>query len=94
MEQEKFMQERTAIIASIVGLHARPAAVFVQAVVETGIAVTLSCEGRSVNASSLLAVLSLGIGREQLVTLFADGEETGPTLDSLVGILQTDFDQK
>jgi phosphocarrier protein len=88
------MPERSAIIASSVGLHARPAAVFVQAVMETGISVTLTCERRSVNASSLLAVLSLGIGREQLVTLSADGAETGPALDSLVDILQTDFDQK
>ena len=85
------MPERTAIIASSVGLHARPAAIFVQAVVASGIAVTLTCEQRSVNAASLLAVLSLGIGREQRVTLFADGEETGALLDSLVKILQTDF---
>ena len=57
------MSERTVVVASSVGLHARPASLFSQAAAKTGVAVTLtSAAGKSVNAASILGVLSLGIG--------------------------------
>ena len=64
------MSERTVVVASSVGLHARPASLFSQAAAKTGVAVTLtSAAGKSVNAASILGVLSLGIGHGEEVTL-------------------------
>ena len=80
---------RTATIASSVGLHARPASVFVQAVAASGAAVTLSADGRSVNAASILGVLSLGLGAGAAVTLESDDSAA---LDALVELLETDLD--
>ena len=51
------MTTRTAIIASSVGLHARPASLFVQKVTRSGLPVTISRPGgKPVNAASMLAV--------------------------------------
>jgi phosphocarrier protein HPr len=50
---------RKAIVHSAIGLHARPAALFVRAVTETGLPVTISKVGRpGVDARSLLEVMT------------------------------------
>ena len=53
------MYTRKATVAASVGLHARPAAVFVRAVNRTGLPITLAKEGMpAIDARSLLAVMS------------------------------------
>ncbi|WP_144670391.1 HPr family phosphocarrier protein [Arthrobacter sp. U41] len=53
------MPVRNAIVKADVGLHARPAALFVRAVHETGLPVTISRGGRpGVDARSLLEVMT------------------------------------
>ncbi len=50
---------RKAIVTAAIGLHARPAAVFVRAVTATGLPVTISKDGRpGVDARSLLEVMT------------------------------------
>ena len=88
------MPERTVTVASSVGLHARPASLFAQAAAKTGVAVTLtSAAGKSVNAASILGVLSLGIGHAEVVTLSAEGEGADAALDTLSELLNTDLDK-
>lgn len=88
------MSERTVVVASLVGLHARPASLFSQAAAQTGILVTLTnSAGRSVNAASILGVLSLGVNYGDRVTLSAGGEGSELALDTLVTMLETDLDQ-
>ena len=89
------MPERTVTVASSVGLHARPASLFAQAAAGTGVTVTLtSAAGRSVNAASILGVLSLGIGHGEQVTLEAEGDGADAALDTLAKVLETDLDKE
>lgn len=89
------MSERTVTVASSVGLHARPASLFAQAAAKVGVPVTLtSAAGKSVNAASILGVLSLGIGHGETVTLSADGDGADAALDSLAEVLNTDLDKE
>ncbi|CAN5338543.1 HPr family phosphocarrier protein [soil metagenome] len=89
------MSERTVTVASSVGLHARPASLFAQAAAKVGVPVTLtSAAGKSVNAASILGVLSLGIGHGETVTLSADGDGAEAALDSLAEVLGTDLDKE
>jgi phosphocarrier protein len=88
------MAERTVTVASSVGLHARPASLFAQAAAKVGIPVTLtSAGGKSVNAASILGVLSLGIGHGETVTLSAEGDGADEALDTLAEVLNTDLDK-
>ncbi|MDN4644059.1 HPr family phosphocarrier protein [Arthrobacter sp. PsM3] len=53
------MPVRNAIVQAAIGLHARPAALFVRAVHETGLPVTISKDGQQgVDARSLLEVMT------------------------------------
>ena len=88
------MSERTVTVASSVGLHARPASLFSQAAAKVGVPITLTnAAGKTVNAASILGVLSLGIGHGDVVTIAADGNEADTALDALAELLNTDLDK-
>lgn len=87
------MVTRHVSIASSVGLHARPASLFVQAVTASGLPVTIAkADGKPVDARSILAVMTLGAKHGETVTLAADGEGAEAALDSLVELLSRDLD--
>jgi phosphocarrier protein HPr len=89
------MSERTITVASSVGLHARPASLFSQAAAKAGLPVTLTnAAGKTVNAASILGVLSLGIGHGETVTIAADGDGADTALDGLAELLNTDLDKE
>ncbi len=89
------MSERTVVVASSVGLHARPASLFSQAAAKTGVTIILtSTAGKSVNAASILGVLSLGISHGEQVTLSSDAEGADAALDELAALLAIDLDKE
>lgn len=87
------MSQRTVMIASSVGLHARPAALFVQAATATGLAVLIGRPGdQPMDARSILGVMALGARHGEEVVLTADGEGADAALDELVALLSRDLD--
>jgi len=86
------MAEQSVIIASAHGLHARPASLFTQAASQSGIAVQIAKAGRSVNAASILSVISLGIEHNDEVTLSAEGDGAEAAIAELAALLATDHD--
>ena len=87
------MATRTVTIASSVGLHARPASLFVQAANATGLDIEIGRAGEdSVDATSILGVMALGAKHGEEITLTAEGEGAEEALDSLVALLSRDLD--
>jgi phosphocarrier protein len=90
------MPTRIAVIASSVGLHARPAGLFVGLAgeaVRSGVTVTIGRPGEEpVNAASILSVLSLGARRGDTVEISAEGENADDVLARLVHELSIDRD--
>ncbi|GAA4232200.1 phosphocarrier protein [Streptosporangium album] len=87
------MPERTVVVASRTGLHARPAKIFVQAAARLGVPVRIRAgDGRPVPANSILAVLSLGAVQGTEVTLDAEGPDAEAALASLAELLARDLD--
>lgn len=86
------MPERTVTIASAHGLHARPASLFVQAVTASGLPVKLTKGEKTLNAASILGVISLGIEHGDQITIAADGDNADAVLDQLADLLATDHD--
>ncbi|MBN9152959.1 MAG: HPr family phosphocarrier protein [Microbacterium sp.] len=87
------MAERQATIASSSGLHARPAKIFVQAVQEKKIPITIAVEGGpDLNAGSILSLMGLGAAKGTVVTLKSDADGADAALDELVVLLETDLD--
>jgi phosphocarrier protein HPr len=87
------MPERTVTVASSTGLHARPAALFVKAAAAQPVPVKLRVgDGKTVDARSILGVLSLKVGHGAAVTLSADGDAADQALDALAELLARDLD--
>ncbi|MHA7140013.1 MULTISPECIES: HPr family phosphocarrier protein [unclassified Arthrobacter] len=90
------MSERKATVASRVGLHARPAAIFAEAAGELPLEVTIAMEGEpaedAMDASSILSLMGLGASHGDVVVLRADGDGAEEALEGLAQILETDHD--
>ena len=87
------MPERRVVIGSKVGLHARPAALFVQAATAAPVPVTIAKDGGDpVNARSILSVLALDARGGEEVVLAAEGEGADEVLEQLVQFLLVDHD--
>lgn len=84
---------RTVSVGSSQGLHARPAKLFVEAAQGTGAQVTIAKGEKSVNAASILGVMSLGVDKGDEVTLTAEGDSAEAALDTLEEFLVTDHDE-
>jgi phosphocarrier protein HPr len=90
------MPERRVMVGSKVGLHARPAALFVQAAAKQPVKVTIAKDGKSpVDARSILAVLALDVRGGEEVVLHADeSDQAEAALDDLAAVVAADHDAK
>ena len=82
---------KDVVIQNQVGLHARPATFFIQKANEFKSTIWISRDERKVNAKSLLGVLSLAIIKDTIITIAADGEDEVEALNSLVGLVESNF---
>jgi phosphocarrier protein HPr len=87
------MAERQVIVGSNVGLHARPASLFVQAAARAAVPVLIAKQGgEPVDARSILSVLGLDARGGDTIVLSADGPGADAVLDDLAAIVATDHD--
>ena len=84
------MPSKTVTVGSAVGLHARPAAVISEAVVNSGVPVTLALDGGDpVDAGSALMIMTLGAVKGSAVTVTADDEAV---LNQVAEVVEEDLD--
>ncbi|MCV0402933.1 MAG: HPr family phosphocarrier protein [Chloroflexi bacterium] len=87
------MAQREVIVGSRVGLHARPAALFVKTVSAQPVKMTIrKGDGAPVDARSILRVLALGAKHGDTVVLEADGEGAEEALDAVATVVAEDHD--
>ncbi len=86
------MLSKDVIVQNQVGLHARPATFFIQKANNFKSSIWVSKDDRKVNAKSLLGVLSLGIIKGTAITVIADGEDEEEAVNTLVGLIESNFD--
>ena len=81
------MPERRVVVIDPAGLHARPAARFVQVASRFTSAVSIRVGDRTADAKSLIAVLGLTIRPATEIVLATDGPDADAALDALVAEL-------
>ncbi len=74
-----------------VGLHARPAAMFVQTARQFASEIHLAKGEKSANAKNILDVLTMGVARNEEITIDAEGEDATPALAALQSLIQGNF---
>jgi phosphotransferase system HPr (HPr) family protein len=76
------------------GLHARPAAKFVQTAVSYPCEIfirNVSSDGKPVNAKSILSVLTLGVNQGCVVEIEARGDKADDALNALKALSESGF---
>jgi phosphotransferase system HPr (HPr) family protein len=83
------MTQATAefVVHNASGLHARPAARFVEQAKAFESTVTVRRDGASANGKSLVSLLRLGINSGACLTVDAEGADAQAAVDALVGLL-------
>jgi len=86
------MAEVTLTVVHPAGLHARPAALFVQAANQYSCEVKVLKGDKAVNAKSILGVLSLGVHCGEEITVFTEGEDAKEAISCLEELIKSNFE--
>ncbi len=84
------MYVKEATVMTQVGLHARPATFFIQKANEFKSTIWVEKDERRINAKSLLGVLSMGIAKDAVIKLIADGVDEQEAVDTLCELVSKD----
>lgn len=82
------MQEIKYTITDEMGIHARPAGLFVKEAAAFPCSVTIEKDGREVDAKRILGVMGLGVKCGQEITLRCDGEKETEAIEALEKFLK------
>lgn len=88
------MQNIQVTIHHKAGLHARPAALFVQTANKFKSNLRVVKDEYEANAKSILAVLGLGASQGTVVKLIADGEDETQAIEAMRSLIESDFGEK
>jgi phosphotransferase system HPr (HPr) family protein len=90
--EEDNVPEITLTVTHEVGLHARPAALFVKRAGQFGADVRVSHDEKEANAKSILQVLTLGVEQDDEITVCAEGDDAEEALEALKTLVESDFE--
>ena len=85
--------QRTVEIINKRGLHARASAKFVKLAADFDAEVTVSRDGQSVDARSIMGLMMLGAGPGSVLELSATGPEAEAALDALCELVSARFEE-
>ena len=89
------MVEKTATITNPLGIHARPAALLVQAAAQFTANIYFSKgDVDQVNGKSIMGVMMLAAEQGAQVTVMAEGEDAAAAVEELVALLQSNFEEQ
>lgn len=87
------MISKAITITNDTGLHARPAAVFVNTATKFKSEIMVRKGEKQVNAKSILAVLSLGITKGSDIVISVQGSDEEEAMGSLTELIESNFNE-
>jgi phosphotransferase system HPr (HPr) family protein len=82
---------RNYVLINQVGLHARPASIFVQTAARFNASIQVTCNGRQADARRILQVLQLGARKGDVLQIRAEGDDAEAALQALGEIIANRF---
>ncbi len=86
------MVERQATVKNKVGIHARPAALLVQAASNFASDITLIKDGLEVKGKSIMGVMMLAAEKGARLTVRTEGEDEVAALEKIAKMVESTFD--
>ena len=88
------MTEQTVIISNRAGIHARPAAVIVQAVKNFQSNIYFEKGKDRINAKSIMGILTLAAVYGTEIRIIAEGEDEKEAIDTIAHLFETKFEEE
>lgn len=90
-KEEMKMKSFSYKVKDELGIHARPAGMLVKEVKNFQSKVTLEKDGKSVDASRLMAVMGMGVKKDQTVTVTVEGDDEDAACDAIKAFFETNL---
>lgn len=85
------MEKLTIKLNNPEGLHARPAAIFVQIASKFSSELEIEAHGVTVNGKSIIGIMSLGAFHGEEITLIAKGQDERLMISNLKDLIESEF---
>jgi len=82
--------EKTVVIKNKQGLHARPAAIFVQVANKFDSRITVRHDEEEVNGKSIMGILMLGAEKGSTIIIEVDGEDADSAIAELERLISSE----
>ncbi|GGI41422.1 phosphocarrier protein HPr [Mammaliicoccus stepanovicii] len=81
------MEQNSYVIIDETGIHARPATMLVQTASKFDSDVQLEYNAKKVNLKSIMGVMSLGVGKDAEITIYAEGSDEKEAIAAITEVL-------
>ncbi|XOQ17205.1 MAG: Phosphocarrier protein HPr [Sporanaerobacter sp.] len=88
MEGENKLEKRKVVLKNEAGLHARPAAMFVQTANKYLCDVYIELDKKRVNGKSIMGVMSLGVFQGEEISIITKGEDEKEAMEDLMDLIE------
>lgn len=88
------MYSESIVVQNKTGLHARPAASFVQTASKFKSNITIEKDSKQANAKSMLSLLSIGASMGCMVSITAEGEDENQAVTTLIELIRSKFGEE
>jgi phosphocarrier protein len=85
--------KKRLIVKNKQGLHARPAALFVQVANKFDSRISVTRDDETVNGKSIMGILMLGAEKDSAIFIEADGEDAHSAVEELERIISSEEDK-
>jgi phosphocarrier protein len=87
------MLEQKITVTNRAGIHARPAALLVQKINKFKSTIFIEKGNNTINAKSIMGVITLGAGYGTELTIRAEGEDEAEAVKALVHLFESKFEE-
>ncbi|MCH5295159.1 MAG: HPr family phosphocarrier protein [Treponema sp.] len=88
------MTEKILTVRNRAGIHARPAALIAQTANKFAAEITLEKDNATVNAKSIMGVITMAAGYNTTLTLKAEGSDETEAAEAIFSLFESKFEEK
>jgi phosphocarrier protein HPr len=89
----KHTAHREFVVINKLGIHARPAALFVKAANRYACNILVEKDGEQINGKSIMGLMMLAAGPGTKLSVTCEGEDCQQALDEIAALIQRKFDE-
>ena len=94
MSGAKKPHSRELVVQNKLGIHARPAALFVKTANRFECDIFVDKDGETVNGKSIMGLMMLAAGPGSKITITCEGKDYAAALDEIEALLKRKFDEE